>query len=143
MLRQRGATAPSPAGRDAAEARQPVTLRRQPVRTLLLAGDCAVHACWRALRWLHRRRFSTVCPALLLLSAWALARRTPGAHAAPLAEFQIWLAFACWWLALGVASSIGFGAGLHTGLLFLVPHVAKVREPRGLRRRRSRPVLAV
>jgi hypothetical protein len=130
MLRQRAATAPSPAGRGAEEARRPVTLLRQPARTLLLAGDCAVDACWRALRWLHCRRFSTVFPALLLLCAGALAQRTPGAHSAPLAELQLCAAFAAWWLALGVASSIGFGAGLHTGLLFLVPHVAKARARR-------------
>lgn len=31
-----------------------------------------------------------------------------------------------WWLLLGVASSIGMGTGLHTFVLFLGPHVAKV-----------------
>lgn len=31
-----------------------------------------------------------------------------------------------WWLGLGIASSIGFGSGLHTFLLYLGPHIAKV-----------------
>lgn len=31
-----------------------------------------------------------------------------------------------WWVLLGVASSIGLGSGLHTFLLFLGPHIAKV-----------------
>ncbi|KAI9340397.1 hypothetical protein DFJ73DRAFT_628048, partial [Zopfochytrium polystomum] len=31
-----------------------------------------------------------------------------------------------WWVLLGIASSIGLGTGLHTFVLFLGPHVAKV-----------------
>jgi hypothetical protein len=34
--------------------------------------------------------------------------------------------FAIWWIALGVASSIGLGTGLHTFVLYLGPHIAKV-----------------
>jgi membrane protein YqaA with SNARE-associated domain len=34
--------------------------------------------------------------------------------------------FALWWLLLGVASSIGLGTGLHTFVLYLGPHIAKV-----------------
>jgi len=33
---------------------------------------------------------------------------------------------AFWWLLLGVLSSIGFGTGLHSGLMFLFPHVMQV-----------------
>ncbi|GAB2277489.1 meiotic spindle pole body protein Kms1 [Dionaea muscipula] len=32
--------------------------------------------------------------------------------------------FVVWWLALGVASSIGLGSGLHTFVLYLGPHIA-------------------
>jgi hypothetical protein len=34
--------------------------------------------------------------------------------------------FASWWIGLGIASSIGFGTGLHTFVLYLGPHIAKV-----------------
>lgn len=34
--------------------------------------------------------------------------------------------FALWWIGLGVASSIGLGTGLHTFVLYLGPHIAKV-----------------
>ena len=34
--------------------------------------------------------------------------------------------FAFWWIMLGVASSIGLGTGLHTFVLYLGPHIAKV-----------------
>nr|KAJ0184902.1 hypothetical protein LSAT_V11C900498530 [Lactuca sativa] len=32
--------------------------------------------------------------------------------------------FGLWWVALGVASSIGLGSGLHTFVLYLGPHIA-------------------
>jgi vacuole membrane protein 1 len=31
-----------------------------------------------------------------------------------------------WWILLGIASSVGFGTGLHTFVLYLGPHIAKV-----------------
>ncbi|XP_041564042.1 vacuole membrane protein 1 [Drosophila elegans] len=50
----------------------------------------------------------------------------PGPHE----EFVIFCAqrfgFAVYWLGLGVLSSVGFGTGLHTFLLYLGPHLAAV-----------------
>lgn len=36
------------------------------------------------------------------------------------------LQFVVWWVGLGVLSSVGLGTGLHTGMLFLFPHIFKV-----------------
>jgi len=36
------------------------------------------------------------------------------------------VAFVVWWVGLGVLSSIGLGTGLHTGMLFLFPHIFRV-----------------
>ena len=36
------------------------------------------------------------------------------------------MVFAVWWIGLGIASSVGFGTGLHTFVLYLGPHIAKV-----------------
>lgn len=36
------------------------------------------------------------------------------------------LIFAIYWILLGVASSIGLGTGLHTFVLYLGPHIARV-----------------
>ena len=42
----------------------------------------------------------------------------------PLLEEQFM--FASWWVLLGIASSVGLGTGLHTFMLYLGPHIAKV-----------------
>jgi hypothetical protein len=39
--------------------------------------------------------------------------------------------YVTWWLGLGVLSSIGLGTGMHSGLLFLFPHMLKVRAVGG------------
>lgn len=39
---------------------------------------------------------------------------------------QMWFSYSSWWLILGILSSIGLGSGLHSGVLFLFPHIFKV-----------------
>jgi len=39
---------------------------------------------------------------------------------------KVFIFFAFYWIILGVASSIGLGTGLHTFVLYLGPHIAKV-----------------
>jgi hypothetical protein len=41
-------------------------------------------------------------------------------------EINRLLWFAIWWIGLGVLSSIGLGTGMHTGMLFLFPHILQV-----------------
>lgn len=38
-------------------------------------------------------------------------------------EVEYLLADAIWWLVLGILSSVGLGSGMHSGLLFLFPHI--------------------
>lgn len=38
-------------------------------------------------------------------------------------EAEYWMADAVYWVVLGVLSSIGLGTGMHSGLLFLFPHI--------------------
>lgn len=41
----------------------------------------------------------------------------------------MWFWYAVWWVGLGILSSIGLGTGMHSGLLFLFPHMLKVGLP--------------
>jgi vacuole membrane protein 1 len=62
--------------------------------------------------------------ALLLgvaMVAWAMIAYLP-----QLQTVEHFLYFALYWVILGVASSIGLGTGLHTFVLYLGPHIAKV-----------------
>lgn len=50
-----------------------------------------------------------------------------GEAADQLAELEEGAQYVVWWVGLGVLSSIGLGTGMHSGLLFLFPHMLKVR----------------
>lgn len=50
----------------------------------------------------------------------------PGPHADYVIYCKHHLGFSFYWLWLGVLTSVGFGAGLHTFLLYLGPHIAAV-----------------
>lgn len=41
-------------------------------------------------------------------------------------EFEHYAMEASWWILLGFLSSVGFGTGLHSGIMFLFPHVMQV-----------------
>ena len=49
-----------------------------------------------------------------------------GQQAEAVQEVELWLQYLIWWVGLGVLSSIGLGSGVHSGLLFLFPHMLKV-----------------
>jgi len=118
-----------------AQAREGLCLHLQPVTTLSLffryTANFVVTYAAKLLR----------SPLLWLLAApivglWiALKQTSPELFAPPVcgqkeagvlwqAEFA--LKEAAWWIILGVLSSIGFGTGLHSGMMFLFPHVLQV-----------------
>lgn len=52
-----------------------------------------------------------------------------GQHMEEVQKVELWFWWAVWWLGLGILSSIGLGTGMHSGLLFLFPHMLKVILP--------------
>nr|GEV55329.1 vacuole membrane protein KMS1 [Tanacetum cinerariifolium] len=101
-----------------------LTLFLQPFKTLKLFIVAVAQYLRRSLVYLltHGVWFMlfvvvTVVGAVLFLSA-------DGPHATHVEELLEYARFGLWWVALGVASSIGLGSGLHTFVLYLGPHIA-------------------
>lgn len=64
-----------------------------------------------------------------LLGAWVYAHRYYPElfwDDTPLWTAELYCQEAVWWCILGILSSVGFGSGLHSGLLFLFPHIMQV-----------------
>ncbi|KAL6785364.1 hypothetical protein ACKKBG_A03535 [Auxenochlorella protothecoides x Auxenochlorella symbiontica] len=107
-----------------AASRSRLTLFSSPLPTCLAFGKSLADAGWRGVRWLtsHRLFLGLGVP---LIAAY-LALRVAGVASGALGEAEAWLQYAVWWVGLGVLSSIGLGTGMHSGLLFLFPHILKV-----------------
>ncbi|CAD7700924.1 unnamed protein product [Ostreobium quekettii] len=103
---------------------EPITLFRRPLETLYYLGRCAGASVTFAASWF----FSHPITIYLLAPAVAahVALKQTGYGAILTAEIDAWALYALWWIGLGILSSIGFGSGMHSGLLFLFPHILKV-----------------
>ncbi|KAF0686939.1 Aste57867_21287 [Aphanomyces stellatus] len=65
----------------------------------------------------------TVFLAVPLLFLWIGLSNMPGDHHVLLDEFNLNVEYVVWWVGLGVLSSVGLGTGMHSGILFLFPHI--------------------
>ena len=50
----------------------------------------------------------------------------PGVHTPFFSAITFAGEFIIWWVGLGILSSVGLGTGMHSGILFLFPHIMKV-----------------
>jgi hypothetical protein len=91
-----------------------------PVQQFLAGPINHAEACWTP-RIIH------ACTMLFGISACYPAIVLTFMSAAVLL-LQEWVLYTTWWISLGVLSSIGLGTGMHSGLLFLFPHMLKVRH---------------
>ena len=41
-------------------------------------------------------------------------------------DYELIIFEAVWWVVLGILSSVGFGTGLHSGIMFLFPHLMSI-----------------
>jgi hypothetical protein len=69
------------------------------------------------------KHIAKIVSAIILALSFAL---IDGPHSAKRKELFDFAIFAAYWVLLGVASSIGLGTGLHTFVLYLGPHIARV-----------------
>eukprot|EP01066_Platyproteum_vivax_P010667 Platyproteum_vivax@DN4801_c0_g1_i1.p1 len=60
---------------------------------------------------------------LPVIGIWQGMRRLSGNHTQYLDEVWKSLCLLVWWIGLGVLSSVGLGTGMHSGILFLFPHI--------------------
>lgn len=111
-------------GAEFALKRRQLLLFQHPLSTLYYFGACAMSSAWNGLKW------STHHPVMLwciipVIAAYAAVK--PSGFAEPfVSEAEAWVQYVVWWVGLGVLSSVGLGAGMHSGLLFLFPHMLKV-----------------
>jgi hypothetical protein len=63
---------------------------------------------------------------MFVLIAYLVMNVVSGAYSDHITSLNKIFYFALYWIVLGIASSIGLGTGLHTFVLYLGPHIAKV-----------------
>ncbi|KAH8264966.1 hypothetical protein KR038_008863, partial [Drosophila bunnanda] len=97
-----------------------LVLWRRPVQTLKYAGI----EVYQFLLYAYNKSMNIWLLGTLLFLG--LIGFLPGPQAYYVASCWHYLGFAVYWLFLGVLTSVGFGAGLHTFLLYLGPHIAAV-----------------
>ncbi|XAR57208.1 hypothetical protein NMG60_11025265 [Bertholletia excelsa] len=101
-----------------------LTLTSQPLKTLKFFILAIIQYLMRSALYLlsHRGWLMILCIVGVLLGT--LLFTTDGPHGKHVEELRQYIQFGLWWVALGVASSIGLGSGLHTFVLYLGPHIA-------------------
>ncbi|BFF97297.1 vacuole membrane protein 1 [Drosophila madeirensis] len=100
--------------------RKSLVLWRRPWQTLKFG---AMEAVGLLISFAKRLLNKWLLGSLLTL---ALVCTLPGPHQSFVSLGLRNLCFAMYWLLLGILSSVGFGTGLHTFLLYLGPHIAAV-----------------
>ncbi|CEG42874.1 Vacuole membrane protein VMP1 [Plasmopara halstedii] len=102
--------------------RKKLTLFRRPFSVLYHFSIVLLHFLkWLALRVQRSRATRFVLLPLLVL--WLVASGRDGSHRYLLDNFNESVKFVAWWFGLGVLSSVGLGTGMHSGILFLFPHI--------------------
>ncbi|KAM9978216.1 hypothetical protein ACTFIY_011959 [Dictyostelium cf. discoideum] len=107
------------------EKRKNVKLLFSPIKTtkyfLYILKDTLVSG----IRYFQTRPFLLFFIALFA-SLTFIAVYVPGEHQKYMGKYSDLISDCIWWVGLGVLSSIGLGTGLHTFVLYLGPHIAKV-----------------
>ncbi|XP_074292232.1 vacuole membrane protein KMS1-like [Silene latifolia] len=101
-----------------------LTLTTQPFRTFKLFVFAIYDYVKQSVRYLLGKGGWLLVLGILVAIGGVFLATIEGSHEKHFQEVLLYLEFALWWTALGVASSIGLGSGLHTFVLYLGPHIA-------------------
>ena len=105
--------------------RESLLFRRKPLKTLKIFYKASSAYIFQLIKfsidhWTFIYIFIPIC------AIWNLLRFFPISSSNEIQDlYWFYLEYSCWWIGLGILSSIGMGTGLQSGVLFLFPHIVK------------------
>jgi len=105
--------------------RTQITLLQSPIETLRLFGLFILEA-WAKQKQRVVKHWSFLPVTCIVLFLLTLKYFSNGPHDLLINWLEGEILFIVWWTGLGILSSVGLGTGMHTGVLFLFPHILSV-----------------